>query len=112
MGGQNGSPEAGLVGIGTLVKIGVDGGDQGDGEIWFGPLGTVFTEVGMEEAGERKEEHQNSHCGHSQSKTPPGHSDAKVLEAAENTSGVSITVNLGTSGSNVCVERLEHTQER
>lgn len=55
MGGQDGSPEAGLVGLGTLVKIGVDGGDQGDGEIWFGPLGTVFTEVGMEEAGERTE---------------------------------------------------------
>lgn len=61
--------------------------------------------------GQRQEEHQKSHCGHGQSETPPAHSDAKGLEAAENTSGVRITVNLGTSGSNVCVERLEHTKK-
>lgn len=43
--GQDGSPEAGPVGLALSVKIGVDGGNQDDRDTWFGPLGTVFIEV-------------------------------------------------------------------
>lgn len=80
--------------------------DQDDWDIWFGPLGSAFNEVRLDEAREMgaEEEPQNSHFRHRHSELSQDTLVTEVLKAAENTSGVRIMVNLGVPGGNLCVE--------